>query len=91
VKHLWNPQSGETRRPPQRPLHLTVSQCPSLSAEWDDPEGVPIDAIIFGGRRSTLFPSLSKPATWSHGVFLGATIASERTAAAEGTVGEAPP
>ena len=65
-----------------------IDQLPNLAPEWDDPEGVPLSAIIFGGRRSNLVPLVSEATSWSHGVFLGATMASETTAAATGTLGE---
>jgi phosphoenolpyruvate carboxykinase (GTP) len=67
---------------------VPARQCPAIADDWDDPDGVVIDAIIFGGRRATNVPLVVESRTWEHGVFIGATISSERTAAAEGTVGE---
>jgi phosphoenolpyruvate carboxykinase (GTP) len=80
--------SGAPAAHPNARFAVGLEQCPSLAAEWDDPEGVVVDAIIFGGRRSDTIPLVSEALNWKHGVFLGATIASERTAAAEGTLGE---
>jgi phosphoenolpyruvate carboxykinase (GTP) len=73
---------------PNARFTVRLSECSSLAAEWEDPEGVPVDAIIFGGRRATTMPLVLEARDWKHGVFLGATMASEKTAAAEGTLGE---
>jgi phosphoenolpyruvate carboxykinase (GTP) len=84
----WTPASGTPAAHPNSRFTVSAAQCPSISDDWDDPRGVVIDAIIFGGRRATNVPLVAEARDWEHGVFLGATISSERTAAAEGTLGE---
>ncbi len=84
----WSPASGRTAAHPNARFTVSARQCPSISDDWDDPAGVVIDAIIFGGRRASNVPLVVEARDWDHGVFMGATIASEQTAAAEGTVGQ---
>lgn len=83
----WTPESGELSSHPNSRFCTPAAQCPIIAPEWDSPEGVPISAIFFGGRRKTTVPLVVQSRDWEHGVFLGATLSSETTAAATGQVG----
>ncbi|MDR6866242.1 phosphoenolpyruvate carboxykinase (GTP) [Microbacterium resistens] len=82
----WTPDSGRPAAHPNSRFTVAAAQCPQISEDWE--QAVPLDVILFGGRRATNVPLVVEATDWTHGVFLGSTISSERTAAAEGTVGE---
>jgi phosphoenolpyruvate carboxykinase (GTP) len=87
----WSPANGDAGEPAAHPNSrycTPMSQCPILAPEWEDPNGVPISAILFGGRRKTTIPLVNESFDWQHGTFLGATLSSEKTAAAAGAVGQ---
>jgi phosphoenolpyruvate carboxykinase (GTP) len=84
----WTPDAGRPAAHPNARFTVRIAQCPSAAPEWDDPEGVPISAILFGGRRSTAVPLIHEAFSWQHGVFLGSIMASETTAAQAGAVGK---
>ncbi|MPY97108.1 MAG: phosphoenolpyruvate carboxykinase (GTP) [Actinophytocola sp.] len=87
-KEDWTPDSDEKAAHPNSRYCTPMSQCPILAPEWDDPNGVPISAILFGGRRANTIPLVTESRDWQHGTFMGATLSSEKTAAAAGKVGE---
>ena len=84
----WTSESEEPAAHPNARFTVPASQCPSIAPEWEDPEGVPISAIMFGGRRASNVPLITQARDWEHGDFLGSIMSSEKTAAAAGKIGE---
>ncbi len=87
LRRPWTPASGRKSSHPNSRFCTPASQCPTISKEWEDPKGVRISAILFGGRRATVVPLVNEALSWQHGTFLGSIMSSETTAAATGAVG----
>ncbi|MGH6866630.1 MAG: phosphoenolpyruvate carboxykinase (GTP) [Methyloceanibacter sp.] len=88
MRRNWTPNSGRTAAHANARFTAPAAQCPVIAPEWEDPKGVPIDAILFGGRRASVVPLVTEALNWKQGTFLGSIMASEKTAAASGVKGD---
>src|ERR1700678_1915130 len=88
LRRPWTPESGRKAAHANARFTVAATQCPVIAPEWEDPNGVPIDAILFGGRRGGIVPLVTEAFSWQHGTFLGSTLSSETTAAIAGKVGQ---
>ncbi len=88
MRRPWTPDAGRPAAHPNARFTAPAAQCPVIAPEWEDPKGVPIDAILFGGRRATVVPLVTEAEDWQQGTFLGSIMASEKTAAAAGKIGD---
>ncbi len=88
LRRPWTPASGRPAAHPNSRFTAPAAKCPVIAKEWEDPKGVPISAILFGGRRASVVPLVTEAMSWQHGTFLGSIMASEKTAAAAGKIGD---